>query len=348
MKRRVIPHLAAAHMDLTEAQSTFGHDEAALAEARATLAQHESDQPADLQGVGFGMTLGIVDRTVAMLTGDYSEAERARCQASCVPNLLDVAALYAVLRHDTRSARGLLVQSRAAGYVDPWYSNVATYHIATARGDWEAAQLSLRDAVRAYEGDHDFDSGMSPALYEATYVRPLLAEDLAHAGGFARAEAVIATTPRDCYLCLRTRGNIRAIERKWDAANTWFAAAVAQGPSIPFAYADWGAMLLAKGDADGAIAKFKTAHGKGPHFADPLEMWGEALIEANRSDLALAKFEDAAQYAPNWGRLHLAWGKALYWAGRIDESKKQIAVASGLDLSPADKATLGEWMKSHD
>jgi tetratricopeptide (TPR) repeat protein len=341
------PHLAVAHMDLAEAQSTLGRDEAALAEAHATLAQHESDQPADLQGVGFRMTLEVADRTVAVLIGGYAEAERARCGASCVPELLDVAALYAALRHDTRSSRGLLMQSRAAGYVEPWYSNVATYHIATARGDWEAAQLSLRDAVRAYQGSHDFDSGMSPALYEATYVRPLLAEDLAHAGAFARAEAVIATTPRDCYLCLRMRGNIRAIERKWDAANYWFAAAVAQGSSIPFAYADWGAMLLAKGDADAAIAKFKTANAKGPHFADPLEMWGEALMQESRSDLAIAKFEEADKYAPRWGRLHLKWGEALFYAGKRDEAKKQIAMASHLDLSQSDKTALTKWTSTH-
>src|ERR1700730_10984640 len=104
-------------------------------------------------------------------------------------------------------------------------------------------------------------------------------------------------------------------------------------------------MILHHGNYDNAIAKFESAHAKGPHFADPLEMWGEALIAKNRSDLALAKFEEADTYAPNWGRLHLEWGKALYWAGRIDESKKQIPIASGLDLSPADKATLGEWMK---
>ena len=72
-------------------------------------------------------------------------------------------------------------------------------------------------------------------------------------------------------------------------------------PSIPFAYAEWGAMLMAKGDLDGAIAKFEIAHAKGPHFADPLEMWGEALIAKNRSDLALAKFEEASEIRAELG-----------------------------------------------
>jgi tetratricopeptide (TPR) repeat protein len=103
-------------------------------------------------------------------------------------------------------------------------------------------------------------------------------------------------------------------------------------------------MLLAKGDLDGAIAKFASANKKGPHFADPLEMWGEALIAKNRSDLALAKFAEAAKYAPNWGRLHLKWGEALFYAGQKDEARKEFAIASRLDLSAADKAALSKWM----
>ncbi len=51
--------------------------------------------------------------------------------------------------------------------------------------------------------------------------------------------------------------------------------AARQAPSLPFAEAEWGAALLAKGDADGAIAKETLANQKGPHFADPLEVWAK-------------------------------------------------------------------------
>jgi tetratricopeptide (TPR) repeat protein len=91
---------------------------------------------------------------------------------------------------------------------------------------------------------------------------------------------------------------LRTAAKDWARADFWFAHAVARAPSIPYAYAQWGRMLMAKGDLDGAIAKFASAHRKGPHFADPLEMWGEALIARNRSDLAVEKFEEAAKYAP--------------------------------------------------
>jgi tetratricopeptide (TPR) repeat protein len=106
-------------------------------------------------------------------------------------------------------------------------------------------------------------------------------------------------------------------------------------------------MLLAKGDIDSAIAKFKEANAKGPHFADPIEMWGEALIAKNRSDLALAKFAEAAKYAPNWGRLHLKWGEALLWSGKADEAKKQFQIAHSLDLTTAEQSELARMKGLH-
>jgi tetratricopeptide (TPR) repeat protein len=173
---------------------------------------------------------------------------------------------------------------------------------------------------------------------------PLDAVIDAYFGDFKGAHATIDKTPLDCEICLRFRGRIDALERNWGGADYWFARAVRFAPSIPFAYSEWGEMLLRKGDFDGAIAKFALANQKGPHFADPLEMWGEALTQKNRSDLALAKFEEAAKYAPNWGRLHLKWGEALLWTGDKTGAAKQFAAASSLDLTPSEKA---EFDRTH-
>jgi cytochrome c-type biogenesis protein CcmH/NrfG len=118
----------------------------------------------------------------------------------------------------------------------------------------------------------------------------------------------------------------------------------ARSPSIPFADTDWGMMLLQKGDAAGAIEKFRSANRKGPHFADPLEGWGEALMAQNRSDLALTKFEQANRYAPNWGRLHLKWGEALLYSGDKDAAKKQFAIAEGLYLMSTERAAVSKGM----
>jgi tetratricopeptide (TPR) repeat protein len=169
---------------------------------------------------------------------------------------------------------------------------------------------------------------------------PNLALAKAEIDDFKGAHALIDGAPADCDLCLRMRGRIAALEHRYDEAGRDFATVSARSPGIPFADTDWGAMLLRKGDLDGAIAKFDSANKKGPHFADPLEMWGEALIAKNRSDLALAKFEEAANYAPNWGRLHLKWGEALLWSTDKEGAQKQFALARTLDLTPAEKSEL--------
>ena len=148
--------------------------------------------------------------------------------------------------------------------------------------------------------------------------------------------------PRQTFFPSWRRWLIAAVAKQWGRADYWFARAEQQGPSLPFADADWGESLLARGDAADAIEKFKLSNQKGPHFADPLEGWGEGLMKKNRSDLALAKFEQANKYAPNWGRLHLKWGEALLYSGDKADAKKQFAVAAGLYLMPVERAALSK------
>jgi tetratricopeptide (TPR) repeat protein len=206
---------------------------------------------------------------------------------------------------------------------------------AIALDQWQAA----RDALIAIEDYPNLRQTGNWALLPVA-TRPWLAYANARLGNFSSANAIIGKTPGDCYLCVRMRGNIDAAQKKWAAAAWWFHDAVRQAPSIPFAYADGGAMLMRKGDLDGAVAKFEIANKKGPHFADPLEMRGEALVAENRSDLALTKFEEANKYAPNWGRLHLKWGEALWWVGNHDEAKRHFTMAASLDLTPTEKTEL--------
>jgi tetratricopeptide (TPR) repeat protein len=173
-------------------------------------------------------------------------------------------------------------------------------------------------------------------------IRPYASLAMAMLGDVDGARRRIEHTPLDCDLCGRMRGRVAAVGHHWDAAAYWFNMVAQRSPSIPFANTDWGMMLLSKGDAAGAIEKFKAANRQGPHFADPLEGWGEALMMQNRSDLALAKFKQANAYAPNWGRLHLKWGEALVYSGDKDEAKKQFAVAAGLDLTAAERRELAK------
>ncbi len=247
-------------------------------------------------------------------------------------------ARFQALAHDPAAARATLADPlpEPPGGVDEaaFDSGQARIAIAFAAQDWgdvlrqDAALAPLFQKRPGYR--YGYHLSTEPAVAVAT----------AKLGHIAEAEARIADTPDDCYGCLIARGAIAAMAGQPSRADGWFARAVAAGPSIPFAYAEWGNSLLARGDADAAIAKFTLANQKGPHFADPLEMWGEALMKQNRSDRALAKFEEAEKYAPNWGRLHLKWGEALAYAGKKDEARKQFARAGQLDLTAADKSEL--------
>src|SRR6185312_8243099 len=125
------------------------------------------------------------------------------------------------------------------------------------------------------------------------WIQPLEALAMAKAGDVAGAETLASATPLDCYLCVRVRGRIAAIKRDWTSAERWFAEAARQAPSLPFAFAEWGEMRLAKGDIDGAIGKFEAAHQKTPHFADALKGWGDALARRAQANLARAKYDEA-------------------------------------------------------
>jgi tetratricopeptide (TPR) repeat protein len=214
--------------------------------------------------------------------------------------------------------------------------------------DWTAVLEQQREVERAFSvaGLTNGIDGNAFVVIRARRIWPASAYASAAIGNFAAAHTLVDKTPRDCYFCVRMRGRIDAVGKNWNGATYWFTEAARQGPSLPSAYAEWGAMLLAKGDYVAAIEKFREANLKGPHFADPLEMWGEALIAKNRADLALPKFEEANKYAPNWGRLHLKWGEAQWWSGNNELARKQFAVAAGLDLSVSEKSELAR-MRAH-
>jgi tetratricopeptide (TPR) repeat protein len=126
---------------------------------------------------------------------------------------------------------------------------------------------------------------------------------MARTGDLAGADAVSSTTPLDCYLCVRVRGQIATIKRDWPAAERWYSEAVRQAPSLPFAFSEWGEMRLAKGDIEGAISKFEIAHKNTPHFADALMGSGDALARRGQAKAALAKFDEALECAPHWKEL---------------------------------------------
>lgn len=212
------------------------------------------------------------------------------------------------------------------------------YWLAVERGDWRAALDDARAADTWLESHRAKRPVMG--LMQAVWIRPLEALAMAKTGDTAGAAALIETTPADCYLCLRARGQIATETHDWPTAEHWFGEATRQAPSLPYAFTDWGAERLTHGDLDGAIAVLQQAHKTGPRFADPVELMGEALMRKGNYPGAVAQFRVADKTAPQWGRNHLRWGQSMLRIGHERESKAQLDRARRLSLSTSDRAEL--------
>jgi Tfp pilus assembly protein PilF len=333
-----ISNLAGAELDMGHAETALRLDREA---ATAMERHHDEFVPDAVAGVS-----ALTRQTAAALTGDFAEAIRqfqSRAdQMNLTTNrgdrLLRQGAEALARQHDGAAVRDWLRQmGPPPSKRDETLRSITQLRLAIARGDWQAVVASepnVEKTIAAIPGFGDIP------LITTNQLHPLLALAKVKIGDIAGGESLIAPTPGDCYDCVRIRGQIASEAQQWARADYWFARAVHDAPSIPFAYEDWGRTLLARGKSDDAIAQFTLANQKGPHFADALEGWGEALMAKSQSHLALAKFTEAEKYAPNWGRLQLKWGEALYYAGKKDEAAKHFARAATLDLTPSEKAEL--------
>ncbi|HEY5105521.1 MAG TPA: hypothetical protein VII73_01980 [Caulobacteraceae bacterium] len=235
-------------------------------------------------------------------TADYYGSRRANPA---------MAATDLALAHDPEAARSAIAALEPNDDVSllPAIASYAEfalpgYQIAVSRQDWPAALADARACDAWLEAQKPTQKLLG--LVQPTWVRPLEAIAMARTGDLAGAEALIGTTPLDCYLCVRVRGQIAATKHDWPTAERWFAAAAREAPSIPLAFSEWGDERLARGDLAGAIAEYQIAHRKGPHFADPLKGWGDALTRRQQWSEALAKYDEALKYAPAWPELRQA------------------------------------------
>ncbi len=347
-----------AQINAATADATAGHDEEELRDAVATRNAYTGGGRREVVETAALIMSQQADDAIAELQGDYQSAGKIYVDLEKEPDFNGSRWTSRYMQGvDDAKAHDAQASLRDLGsYTDQELYRLNTigsgYNLINfdfpqfqrfaELGEWGAARRDIESALATKEARDigEFISVRSQAW-------PWLALADAKSGDMNSARAVIAKTAADCYLCLRVRGDLDATTRNWGGAEYWYRAAVRQAPSLPFAHADWGAMLLAKGDYDAAIAKFKIANQKGPHFADPLEMWGEALIRQNRSDLALAKFAEADKCAPNWGRLHLKWGEALLWSGDKTGALKQFAVTAGLDLTSREKSEFVRIGSTH-
>ena len=337
----IAPNFSSVRVNRADAHSQLGHDEAELRDRLEADRYLRSDGARYLSAYGLARGgLGYSAQAVAAV-GDFQSALRNYRKAMAVDldtyifstidaqvRLHEVGALnehLALIEQAPPEAAPRVKAKRAAELA------IMAAAIALEREDWANA--------------HRLSSGIDPthlppglnAAY-ALQAAPIAATALAKSGDVPRAKRLIATTPRDCYRCVWTRGAVAALAGDAPGSDRWFAEAVRQGPSLPFAHAEWGRAKLARGDIDGAIAEFTKAHHKSPRWADPLKLWGDALARKGEHAEAIRKYADAAERAPRWGALHLAWGSALRRAGNEPGAREKFAAALRMDLSTGDRA----------
>jgi tetratricopeptide (TPR) repeat protein len=340
---RMTPAMYSARQNIGDIEGELGQLEASLADRRAALKLLDAPGNGSVLKELVATTRDRMQSSIDMETGDYSAAVRRRTSVVAFGKQAYLGSVSALLvgadvgAHDLTAAQSALRledESSISPGRSTWDNIRAAMQIASAREDWPA--------VLAGQAQADQLLVQWPGLEKEMLTRagPMVAHAKAMMGDLPDAEVLIASTPADCDSCLRERGKLAAMRREWSAAELWFAEAARRAPSIPFAYTDWGQMLLARGDVDGAIAKLQIAHQKGPYFADPLELWGEALMRKGDFAGASAKFAEADRYAPRWGHNHLRWSQALARQGRADEAQAQRIMAAAMDLSAQDQAEL--------
>jgi len=348
------PDYTLAYASLATAERAVGHDEAALAAGRNIERLFGRSSIPDIDPIYVATARKSWTMGLPASLGDFSQA--AALARSGMP-LPDQAGQRSVMRagltlalarqHDGAATRAAWRdQSSQVGSQSTSGRNAVTrFQVEGFRENWPGVlalqaetEQAIEAATRLPVTGNPFDR--NDVLRVSMY--PWIALAKARMGDQTGGEVMISRTPDDCYVCVNVRGMIASQDGRWDRADSWFAKAIHDGPSLPFAYSDWGRSMLARRQPDAAIEKFKQANEKGPHFADPLEGWGEALMAKNQSHRALEKFAEAEKYTPNWGRLHLKWGKAIAYSGRRDEAAKHFARAAALDLTPSEKLELAQ------
>ncbi len=343
------PKFVMGMMNFATVEDQFGHAGTAMNAYRAIAKLVHGGKNPDVTKRAAGVMEKMALAAAAEHVGDFQEAARLQDEIINMPEYNgsvgtaqfnkesdltqahDVSGAARVLNAMTRPADATIRD----GLVFSVNQSSHAMSEAVTGEDWGGAAFNGAQAISGMMA-----LGPQYAMTAMRVVGPQLALAKARTGDAFGAAMTISQAPNDCYLCLRMRGDIAAASADWKTADHWYAEAVRLAPTLPFAYADWGKMLLIKRDPDGAIVKLREAHKLGPHFADPLEFWAEALMRKGDYSGAIDKLKQAAVYAPRWGRLHMAWGRALAKSGKPAEAKEQYAKAASLDLSVEDRALL--------
>jgi tetratricopeptide (TPR) repeat protein len=306
------PDFVMGPLDVMGGAGLLDQEEEWLAAARKTAAMIPGGHNPQITEVAARAMAADSAAVIAELQGDWQTGARQEAQMSEMADyggsrlggqMSEMGDL--AFGHQPGAAAALIARARPPAGVPDFFVQSFNANLAEARlfadverQDWAAAKADAREAQQL--ASQSKDKQLPYAIHRQ--VEPWLAYAEAMSGDRADADALIASTPLDCDTCVRLRGRVAAAEGNWKAAERWYAQATRQAPDIPYAYVDWGRMLLARGDVAGAIAKAQIAYAKGPHYPDALELWGEALMKTGDPKGAAGKFSEAAKYAPAWDR----------------------------------------------
>jgi tetratricopeptide (TPR) repeat protein len=331
--------------NLADFSLALGHAEAALGYSQSVAVSWSVPRNRPKVSEDRQQRLPLVYTAMAaVLEGDWLQAQELYTRAlnsgqpgtAYLPDLR-MASLIALHQPSALSRRIQDEVLRSAGRPGPAGRLLALQAEAAASLDqWPQALAALE----AFEAEVAPTLDLRARADRSIFIWPQLAYARARTGNLAGAQTLIATTPLDCYLCVRDRARIAELAGDRAAADRWSAEARRQGPSLPFAFAERGQMLMARGDIAGAIDFYEQAIERGPRWADPQKYWGDALAARGDEAGAIRKYRAAADRAPRWGALHLAWGRALEAQGRRDQAREKYEEASRLDLSAADRAEV--------
>lgn len=304
-------------IQLAVVEAWSGHDEALLALSQRADRGEFQKRSSNVTAAAFEENRLVSSAFLAGLTGAYGQAATTYGDLAAYGHSGETPAFYyaqaawaLAAKHDVDGAAAALAKAGPLDtpfYVEAareGYNNLPAYQLAVARGDWPAALAHLRMIDAQIEAGKAAQPSLG--LMQPVLVWPLLARALVRTGDVAGGAKLIATTPLDCYLCVRVRGEVAAAMNDWAAADRWYAEAVRQARSIPFAYDEWGRTRLARQDYSAAIASFRTAYGLEPRFADAIKYWGDALAAQGQWAAARDKYDAALQLAPAWEEVRRA------------------------------------------
>jgi len=130
----------------------------------------------------------------------------------------------------------------------------------------------------------------------------------------------------------------------YPAARESFAIADHAFPHYEVCKAGWGDALLADGEPDAAIEKYREAIAENERTSMAWLGWGRALAHLGRHAQAIEKFERAAHWDPRDPAVYGAWADVLDALGRTDKAagkRRRAAEIARTNSDGADNVTAG-------